>query len=159
PDKADHPMTTTRIILAAVLGSIAMFIWNAIAHMALHLGEAGIKELPNEEMVLATIKAGIGENSGLYMFPGMGLGDNPTNQQQRAAMERYPEKLINNPSGLMIYHPANSRPMTMPKWLTIEFLAEFIEALIVVILLSRTRIISFGGRVGFVFLAGILAAI
>jgi hypothetical protein len=37
---------TKRIILAGVLGGIAMFIWTAIAHMALPLGEAGIGEIP-----------------------------------------------------------------------------------------------------------------
>ena len=35
-------MTTTRIILAGVLGGIAMFIWTSIAHMATPLGHAGI---------------------------------------------------------------------------------------------------------------------
>jgi len=37
-----------RIFLAALLGAIAMFIWTSIAHMALPLGEAGIREIPNE---------------------------------------------------------------------------------------------------------------
>ena len=41
-------MTTTRIIFAGFLGAIAMFVWTSIAHMALPLGEAGIRELPNE---------------------------------------------------------------------------------------------------------------
>ena len=152
-------MTTTRILLAAILGGIAMFIWNAIAHMALPLGHAGVSEIPNEEMVLATLKAGMAEKEGLYYFPGMGIGDNPTKEQEKAAMEQYPKKLETNPSGLMVYHPANSRPMAMGKYLTIEFLTEFFETLIVVLLLSMTRISSYAGRVGFFIVAGILAAL
>ena len=152
-------MTTTRIILAGILGGVAMFIWSSIAHMALPLGHAGLSEIPNEEMVLATLKAGMSEKDGLYFFPGPGIGDNPTKEQQKAAMERYPEKLAANPSGLLMYHPSGSRPMAMPKGLTIEFLTELLESLLAVFLLSRTRIPSFGGRVGFVFVAGILAAI
>lgn len=136
-----------------------MFVWNAVAHMALPLGDAGIQELPNEEMVLATIKAGIGEKEGLYRFPALGLSANPTKEQQKAAMEKYPEKLATNPSGLLVYHPANSRPLAMPKWLTIEFLAEVVESLLVVFLLAQTRLLSFGGRIGFFVLAGILVAI
>ena len=71
-------MTTTRIILAGVLGGIAMFIWTSIAHMALPLGHAGIKELPNEQAVLAALQTSVGDKTGLYLFPGLGVGDNPT---------------------------------------------------------------------------------
>jgi len=35
-----------RILLAGVIGAIAMFIWTSFAHMALPLGEAGINEIP-----------------------------------------------------------------------------------------------------------------
>jgi hypothetical protein len=47
---------TKRIILAGVLGGIAMFIWTSIAHMMLPLGEAGIGEIPNEAAVLAAMQ-------------------------------------------------------------------------------------------------------
>ena len=43
--------------------------------------------------------------------------------------------------------------------LGIEFATELLEGIVVVFLLTQTRIESFGGRVGFVLLAGILAAI
>jgi hypothetical protein len=152
-------MTTTKIILAGVLGGIAMFIWSSIAHMALPLGHAGMSELPNEQAVLTAMQTSIGNKDGLYFFPGMGLGDNPTKEQENQAMSHYLEKLAQNPSGLLMYHPAGSRPMAMVKWLTIEFLKEVLESLIVVFLLAKTRIASFGGRVGFIFTAGILASI
>jgi hypothetical protein len=152
-------MTTTKIILAGFLGSIAMFIWTSIAHMVLPLGEAGIKELPNEQAVLTALQTNIGDKGGLYLFPGMGVGENPTKEQKSEAMKRYPDKLAANPSGILMYHPAGSRPLVMGKYLTIEFLTELLESLLAVFLLAQTRIASFGGRVGFVFVAGILAAI
>jgi hypothetical protein len=37
---------TKRYFIAGVLGGIVMFIWTSIAHMALPLGEAGIREIP-----------------------------------------------------------------------------------------------------------------
>ena len=152
-------MTTTRIILAGVLGGIAMFIWTSIAHMALPLGHAGIRYLPNEEKVLAALQTGLGDKPHLYFFPGLGVGDNPTREQEKEAMTHYAEKLASNPSGFLMYHPTGSRPLTMGKWLTIEFLTELLEAILAVFLLAQTRIASFGGRVGFVFVVGILAAI
>jgi hypothetical protein len=153
------PMTTTRIILAGVLGGIAMFIWTSIAHMALPLGHAGIHELPNEGKVLAMLQIGLGDNSALYLFPGLGVGDNPTREQEKEAMTHYAEKLAGNPSGILMYHPAGERSLAMGKWLTIEFATELLEALLAVFLLAQTRIASFGGRVGFIFVVGILAAI
>ena len=45
------------------------------------------------------------------------------------------------------------------KLLGIEFATELFEAILVVFLLTQTRIESSGGRVGFVLVAGILAAI
>jgi hypothetical protein len=150
---------TKRILLAGVLGAIAMFIWTAIAHMATPLGEAGIGETANDEALLAAMQSSIGAKSGLYMFPGMGLGPDASHAQRSGAMNEYKAKLEKNPSGLLMYHPAGSRPMVMSKNLTIEFITELIQALLVVALLAQTSIATFGGRVGFVTVAGILAAI
>ena len=150
---------TKRIILAGVLGAIAMFIWTAIAHMVTPLGEAGIGEIPNEEAALAAMRSSIGAKTGLYMFPGMGLGPDATHAQQSEAMKGYEAKLEKNPSGLLLYHPAGSRTMNMPKHLTIEFITQLLEGLLVVALLAQTRIVTFGGRVAFVTVAGIFAAL
>ncbi|MDP9003294.1 MAG: hypothetical protein M3N12_00730, partial [Verrucomicrobiota bacterium] len=143
-------MTTTRIILAGILGGIAMFVWSSLAHMVLPLGEAGLSEIPNQQPVLAAMKAGLGDTSGLYLFPGLGVGDNPTKQQKTEAMTHLDERLANNPSGLLMYHPTGARPLAMAKWLTIEFLTEVLESILAIFLLAQTRIITFGGRVGFV---------
>ena len=40
-----------------------------------------------------------------------------------------------------------------------QFGTELLESILVVFLLAQTRLVSFGGRVGFVTVAGILAAI
>ena len=88
----------------------------------------------------------------------MDLGANPTREQEHAAMQHYGEKLAGNPSGLLIYHPPGAKALT-PGQLATEFLTELLEALIVVFLLAHTRLTTFGSRVGFVTLVGVLAAI
>jgi len=57
-----------RILLAGVLGGIAMFVWTSIAHMALPLGEAGIGEIPNESAVLGAIQSSMGETRPALTF-------------------------------------------------------------------------------------------
>jgi len=147
-----------KILLAGILGGVVMFIWISIAHMALPLGEAGLREIPNESAVLSAMQSNIGEQTGLYIFPGPGVGKNATRQEKNEAMKHMGEKMATNPSGILMYH-APGRPFTFGKWLGIEFGTELLEAILVVFLLAQTHIASFAGRVGFVLAAGILAAI
>ena len=148
---------TTRAFLAAILGGIAMFIWSFIAHDLLPLGEMGMREFKDEAAVLDALKTNLGDARGLYHFPGHRAGPNATRQEKSDAMKHAMEKAASGPSGLLIYHP--SREFTFGKLLGIEFATELLEAILVVFLLTQTSIESFAGRVGFVFLAGILAAI
>jgi hypothetical protein len=156
-DRAEAFMAK-RILLAGVLGGIAMFLWSSVAHLVLPLAETGVQEIPNEPAVLGPMNSQLGASSGLYVFPGMGLGPEATRQQKSAAMQQYEQKLASNPSGLLIYHPPGAKALT-PGQLGTEFLTEFLEALLVAFLLAQTRIPSFASRVGFVTLAGVMAAI
>jgi len=147
-----------KILLAGIFGGIVMFIWTSIAHMALPLGEAGLGEIPNESAVLSAMQSNIGDQTGLYIFPGPGLGKNATRQEKQEAMKHMGEKIATNPSGILMYHPPG-RPLVLGKLLGVEFVTELLEAILVVFLLAQTRIAGFAGRVGFVLVAGILAAI
>ena len=151
--------TGTRIVLAGLLGAVAMFAWTSIAHMALPLGDAGVQNTMDDEALLAALKSNVKDKDGLYIYPTMGLAPDATHEQRSEAMKTYEAKLEKNPSGFFIYHPAGSRPMNMGKYLTIEFVTELCEALIAVWLLARSSTASFGGRVCFVTAIGIIAGI
>ncbi len=148
---------TTRAFLAAILGGIAMFIWSFIAHDLLPLGETGMREFKDEAAMLDALKTNLGDARGLYHFPGHKAGLNATRQEKSDAMKRAMEKATSGPSGVLLYHP--TREFSFGKLLGIEFATELLEAVLVIFLLTQTRIESFGGRVGFVLVAGILAAI
>ena len=148
---------TARIVFAGILGGILMFVWTSIAHMFLPLGEAGIREIPNEQTVVGAMQTNIGEKEALFIFPGLGLGENATRQQRNEAMKGLAAKYASSPSGILMYHPP--KPFEFPKHLGIEFVTELVEALLVVFLLAQTRIAGSGGRIGFALVAGILAAI
>ena len=148
---------TTRAFVAAILGGIAMFIWSFIAHDLLPLGETGMREFKDEAAMLDALKTNLGDARGLYHFPGHKAGPNATRQEKSDAMKRAMEKAASGPSGVLLYHP--TREFSFGKLLGIEFATELLEAVLVIFLLTQTRIESFGGRVGFVLVAGILAAI
>jgi hypothetical protein len=146
-----------RVLLAGILGGIVMFAWTSIAHMALPLGEAGIMEIPNESAVLNSMQSNMGDRAGLYIFPGLGVGENASREEKSQAMKGMQQRIAANPSGILMYHPPG-RQFALGKSLAIEFSTELLEAILVIWLLAQTRIASFCGRVGFVILAGIVAA-
>ena len=149
---------TKRVVLAGLLGGVAMFLWMSLAHVVLPLGETGVQEIANETPVLGAMHAALGENAGFYFFPGMGLGSDATSQQKNAAMQQYDQKLAANPSGILIYHPPGGTGFTARKLVT-EFLTELLEAFLVVFLLAQTGVESFAARFGFVAIAGVLASL
>jgi hypothetical protein len=142
-----------RVILAGILGGIAMFIWSFIAHDVLPLGREGISQLPNESTVMAALQSGLGDNHGLYLFP---FSD--PNEKGSAAMKHMEEMLAQNPSGMLVYHPAG-RKISLPRLLGVEFATECLEVLLVAFLLSQTILSGFGGKFGFFLVAGVLASI
>ena len=73
-------------------------------------------------------------------------------------MKNYDAKLAVSPSGLLIYHPPGQQSLT-PGQLISEFLAELLESLLAVVLLAQTRFTTFGTRLGFVTVVGILASL
>jgi len=148
---------STRILLAGILGGIVMFIWNFVAHDLLPLGEMGVRLIPNEDAVTSVLQTNLGDNRGFYVFPSGGLTPGATREQKQAAMKKAEEQMAAGAGGVLIYRP--KRVFNFPKRLGIEFATEVIESLLAVFLLAQTRITSFGGKVGFVLVTGILASI
>jgi hypothetical protein len=148
---------STRILIAGIVGGIVMFFWNFVAHDLLPLGEMGVKVMPNEDAVTSALQTNLGDNPGFYFFPSGGLTPDATAEQKKAAMTKMQEQMASGAAGVLIYRP--KRIFDFPKRLIEQFATDLAEALLAVFLLAQTRISGFGGKVGFVLTAGILAAI
>ncbi len=135
-----------RTILAGFAGGILMFVWASIAHVALPLGQIGVNPLPNESASMSAIAAAIGDNHGLFIFPDMRPG------------KPMAGKKGSGPTGFLVYQPHGLYEMS-PSQLVIEFAKEVAEALLAAVLLSLTALHSYGARLGFVSLTGLLTAI
>jgi len=141
-----------RVIIAGILGGIAMFIWTSIAHVVTPLGSTGMSQIPNEAPVLAAMHASIGDKSGLYFFPWVDPSDKDAMAKSAVAMK-------SNPSGLLIYHPPSAEVESMTPMLVEEFAKELMMSLIAAWLLSMTMIGAYAMRVVFVAAIGVSGAL
>jgi len=146
-----------RILLAGILGGVVMFVWSFVAHELLPIGEMGVKTIPNEDAVTTALQSNLGDNPGFYVFPSGGFTPGMSGEEKKAAMKKAEEQMASGAGGLLIYRP--KRIFNFPKRLGIEFATEVLESLLAVFLLAQTGIRGFGGKVGFILIAGILAAI
>jgi hypothetical protein len=139
-----------RIVLAGILGGIAMFIWSSFAHVATPLATIGLKTMPGEAQIISTLHGNLGDKPGLYFFPAMAAaGNSPAMADQEA-------KMRTGPSGLIAYQPPTSSGMTF-RQLGVEFGLEVVEALLAAVVLSALA--GFWPRLGVAAAIGLIAAV
>jgi hypothetical protein len=140
-----------RVLVAGLLGAVAMFIWTSIAHVATPLGQAGFQQIPGEAAVLNAMQTAIGDRSGLYFFPWVDMNAPDAMEKAAAAMKT-------NPSGLLLYAPPGRASGEMTSQLVVEFLKQLTQALIAAWIVSLIAA-GFGTRALVVALIGVSAAI
>jgi len=150
---------TKKILLAGILGGVVLFVWGAVAHMALPLGEIGLQSLPNDEVLMLAMRAGMPQ-SGLYFFPGYNESANLSKEEREAAEKLWTEKLQRGPTGLLVYQAGGSAPMS-PKQLFGELGSNIVAALVAAFLLCMAAgsLPGYGQRVFFVMLVGIVGGL
>ena len=144
-------MNPTRIVIAALVGGIAVFGWGAISHMVLPLGEMGLSRLRGEEALVAQIKLSVTE-PGFYMFPGMDPDSNKMTLPEQVAWEK---KYEAGPRGVVIFDPTGDKAMG-PKMLGTEFASNVLGCLMLAIVLAHIPA-PLGKRVMLATLMGLFA--
>ena len=148
---------STRILLAGILGGVVLFIWNFVAHDLLPLGEMGVKTISNEDAVRSALDTNLGDKPGFYIFPSGGYTRGMSGEEKKAAMQKAQEQTSAGAAGLLIYRP--KRVFNFPKRLAEQFATDVLLGLLAIFLLARSQMTGFGGKVGFVFVVGIIASI
>ena len=144
------------ILLAGILGGVALFAWESVAHMALPLGEAGIRTFGEREgLMMAALKDNIKE-SGFYFFPGPEDRPGMTKEQKAKAMEAAMQRMASQPTGIMIVHPHGRQP-NLATMLPVQLAGDVAVMGIAAFLLSHAAMLkAYGARVLFVTLMGLI---
>ncbi len=136
-----------RVVVAGLLAGLTVFVWSAISHMALPLGEVGISPLPVPGELLPAIRERVPE-SGFYAFPW------DEDAAKRAAALR------TEPRGILVVTPA-SQPFSFGGALATEAATNIAGGLLAAFLFAGlgTSLVGIGQRLAFGAALGAFASL
>jgi hypothetical protein len=140
-----------RLLIAALIGGIVMFLWGSVSHMVLPVGEMGVKGPIDEDMVIFAARDGL-PREGVYILPY--LGNEAMQDEHKAAA--YSAKAKSSPYAFVVYNPQGVDGMDMGDNLAKEFVTNTLCAAIVAFVLSLGAF-GFGRRVMVAGLMGVFA--
>ncbi|MEO6364731.1 MAG: hypothetical protein ABIO38_01580 [Luteimonas sp.] len=144
-----------RIVIAGIIGGLVIFIWSAIAHTALPIGEAGFKVPAQQEAVLdALSQSTAGE--GVYMYPSMEMEQ----YRDETASAAFEQRSNGKPYAFVIYQPGgNPVNQSMTPALVKQVVTDIFSALVAAWILAlgawsfRRRVLVAGALGLFAWLA------
>jgi hypothetical protein len=140
-----------KVLLGTIVGAVVIFLASFVWHEFLPFAEAGVRNLPHDDVLTAAMRLGISE-PGWYMFPTM----DPAKQNDPVEMKKYAEKFRRGPTGVLIYSPGGAE-FNFPMLLAKQFLYGLFAALVMSLLLaiSAGSLPGYGQRVLFVALVAV----
>jgi hypothetical protein len=144
-----------KILLAGLLGGLALYAWEFIAHMATGLGEAGVRALPKEAPVQAAIKDNV-PDPGFYIFPAPEDRPGMTGAEKSKAMDVSMERARSEASGIMVVYP-KGKDYNFGAMLGMQFIGDVLAIMLAAFLLSKAVLVKgYLPRVVLVGLMGLL---
>ena len=142
-----------RVFVAGLIGGIVLFLWGAIAHMALPIGEMGMKVAPGQDAAIAALQSAATPGEGVYMLPGM----TPEEFRDDAARNAFIEKYKGSPYAFVVYQPGgNPANSSMAPNLVKQFVSDLLTALLTAWIMALAPL-SFGRRVLVAGVVGVTA--
>lgn len=92
-----------RILMAGIIGGLVMFMWGAVSHMMLPIGEMGMK-VPTEQASAITALAPTTQGPGVYMYPSLPAED----WQDEGKMKAFAEATKGQPYAFVVYQPGGN---------------------------------------------------
>ncbi|HYC03832.1 MAG TPA: hypothetical protein VED40_11085 [Azospirillaceae bacterium] len=142
---------TGRIVLAALAGAVASFIWGAVYFAMLPSIAIATRSTSMDSAVYAAAKAELPE-TGTYLYPPI-----PEDQGQ-VSEEQVLEQHRAGPLMMVQFRKEGVNPVS-PRVFGMGFLLYFAGSLVAALLLSMARLDGFGARVAFVSLLGLVPAL
>ncbi len=130
-----------RVLIAALLGAVVLFLWEFVAHMLLPVGQMGMRLPQNENGVLQAIATDL-PKPGIYILPSL----DPAKMSDAAAVQAYKAKTASNPLAFVVVSSAGQDLTDMGQNLAEQFASDFLGAVLAALVLGATAW-GFGARV------------
>ena len=137
-----------RVLVGGLVGGVVFFVWGAVSHMLLPIGEMGISSIANEEPVVAAMREQI-KAPGFYFVPGRDMSRQPTEAEMAAWTAKYEA----GPTAIIIYNPTGTSMMSGRQF-GVQILADMVCGFVIAILLSMTAV-GYVGRLAATVLVGV----
>jgi hypothetical protein len=141
-----------RVLVAAIVGGIVLFLWGFVAHMFLGLGNPGIYQPAHEDVVLSSLHEGLGTQPGVYILPSF----DPSKWNDPAARTAYAQKSASSPYAWVVYLPQGDDMTNMKRQLTREWASDTLSALVLAIIMGLGAF-GFGKRMAIALAAPVFA--
>lgn len=141
-----------RVLVAGLIGGILMFFWGVAAHMALGLGEVGIKLPTNENVALSGLQQGLGEQAGVYMLPSL----DPGKMGDAAEVRAYSIKAVRSPYAFVVYQPQGTDMTQMGPQIGRQWASDTLSALALAFVMGLA-VVGFRRRLAIAAAAAVFA--
>lgn len=120
-----------RVLVAGLIGGLVFFVWAAVAHMVLPIGEMGLRVASAEDPVLSALRDNLHEE-GVYLIPGLA----PEKMSDPAAAAAYSKKSRSNPNAFIVFQPQGRDGLDIGPSLIKQYVSDTMSALIVAFVLA-----------------------
>jgi hypothetical protein len=147
-----------KVLLAGMVGGIVAFIVMFLLHMVTSLGDAGVKNLPGDKILLPAMRANI-HDPGFYFFPPMQATAGMTADQAKSVADLFAADFKMGPTGILIYRPGGDA-FDFGRLISVQFVINLLAAFMIAVVLAMTvDATTYGKRVLIVLLIGIFASV
>ena len=140
------------LIISTVAGGIALFLWGWLAWV-IPIHTSSILSITNEDSVITAMELTM-EKRGVYAFPGMPAS------ADKAATDEWTQKYQEGPTGMIIYDPKGSDPMS-PVQMIVGLIISMLSAFFASWFLSRSTAAAstYIARVAYCGMLGIFVSV
>lgn len=120
-----------RVVFGGIVGGFVMFVWGALSHMALPIGQMGIEPVRDEAPLIEAMRGSLDQHA-IYFFPSAGMEGGA---DEKAA---WSANYLRGPVGLIVFQPTGKSPMNAGMLVT-ELVSNILAAMVAAWILMRVN--------------------
>jgi hypothetical protein len=148
-----------KLIPAAILGGIIVFVWGLFSWMVLPFHMQTMHKFSDEQSVADTIQKNSNSGSGVYVLPNMSVFSSDMSDDDIQEQMQEERDMLNNGPFMYAVVSKNGMMMGMPGAFVLGCIIQIIAAGLITFFVWDLKTRNFMGKVGYITLIGLIAGI